>query len=148
MTKINVTLDNIKWNKKISKPNNYIKKRINKLIKKKFIKKNLKEFSLLLTDNKKMKILNYKYRKINKVTDVLSFPFNKDLKNENYIGDIAISFEIVNRRSKKTSFCFEFDKMWIHGFLHLLGFDHKKDKDYSIMNKLEKKFLNSFEYNI
>lgn len=148
MTKINVIIDNIKWNKKISKPNNYIKKRINKLIKKKFIKKNLKEFSLLLTDNKKMKILNYKYRKINKVTDVLSFPFNKDLKNENYIGDIAISFEIVNRRSKKTSFCFEFDKMWIHGFLHLLGFDHKKDKDYSIMNKLEKKFLNSFEYNI
>ena len=148
MTKINVIIDNIKWNKKISKPNNYIKKRINKLIKRKFIKKNLKEFSLLLTDNKKMKILNYKYRKINKVTDVLSFPFNKDLKNENYIGDIAISFEIVNRRSKKTSFCFEFDKMWIHGFLHLLGFDHKKDKDYSIMNKLEKKFLNSFEYNI
>ena len=148
MTKINVIIDNIKWNKKISKPNNYIKKRINKLIKKKFIKKNLKEFSLLLTDNKKMKILNYKYRKINKVTDVLSFPFNKDLKNENYIGDIAISFEIVNRRSKKTSFCFEFDKMWIHGFLHLLGFDHKKDKDYSIMNKFEKKFLNSFEYNI
>ena len=114
MTKINVIIDNIKWNKKISKPNNYIKKRINKLIKKKFIKKNLKEFSLLLTDNKKMKILNYKYRKINKVTDVLSFPFNKDLKNENYIGDIAISFEIVNRRSKKTSFCFEFDKFIKH----------------------------------
>ena len=54
-----------------------------------------------------MKTLNYKFRKKNKITDVLSFP----LKNKNYIGDIAISFEIINKRSKKTNFFLELYKI-------------------------------------
>ena len=61
-----------------------------------------------------------------------------------YIGDIAVCYEILNLRSKKSNFFLEFDKLWVHGFLHLLGYNHIKNKDYLIMNKLEKKFLNLF----
>ena len=87
-----------------------------------------------------MKNLNYKFRKKNKTTDVLSFP----LKNKNYIGDIAISFEIINKRSKKTNFFLELDKMWIHGYFHLIGYDHKKLKDFKKMAKKENLILNYF----
>ena len=87
-----------------------------------------------------MKSLNYKFREKNKPTDVLSFP----LKNKNYIGDIAISFEIINKRSKKTNFFLELDKMWIHGYFHLIGYDHKKNNDYKKMLKKENTVLKYF----
>ena len=60
-----------------------------------------------------------------------------------YIGDIATSYEIINFRSKKNSFFLEFDKVWVHGLLHLLGYDHIRDVDYNRMNKIEKRILNS-----
>ena len=90
--------------------------------------------------------LNKKFRKQNKPTDVLSFPLNSktEKKNNTYLGDIAISYEIINERSKKSIFFFEFDKIWIHGYLHLLGYDHKKIKDYKKMKKLEDLTLNYF----
>ena len=75
----------------------------------------------MLTNNKKMKNLNSKFRNKNVSTDVLSFPLKVKLKNKLYLGDIAISFEIINKRAKLTSFDHELDKMWIHGYLHLLG---------------------------
>ena len=84
-----------------------------------------------------MKNLNKKFRKINKSTDVLSFPLNIKLKSNIYLGDIAISYEIVNKRSKKSSFDHELDKMWIHGYLHLSGYDHVKNLDYKKMHKKE-----------
>ena len=87
-----------------------------------------------------MKSLNLKFRKKNKPTDVLSFR----LKNKNYIGDIAISFEKVKKRSKSSNFFIEFDKMWIHGYFHLNGYDHKKLKDYKRMIKKENLVLNYF----
>ena len=59
-----------------------------------------------------------------------------------YIGDIAISYEIITKRSKNSNFFLEFDKVWVHGFLHLIGFDHIKNKDYFKMEKLEKRILN------
>ena len=64
-------------------------------------------------------------------------------KKYTYIGDIAICYEIISIRSNKSNFFSEFDKAWVHGFLHLLGFDHAKNKDYFIMNRIEKKILNS-----
>ena len=91
-----------------------------------------------------MKKLNFKFRKKNKTTDVLSFPL-KYLKNKKlYIGDIAISYEIINQRSKLSNFFIEFDKIWIHGFLHLIGYDHKKLKDFKKMQKKEQLILNHF----
>ena len=100
-----------------------------------------------------MKKLNKKFKNLNKSTDVLSFPYysyNKIKlfkKKENYVGDIAASYEIINSRTKKNNFNFEFDKVWIHGFLHLLGYNHIKNKDYFKMNKLEKKILKKIKGN-
>ena len=146
MTKVNVIIDFSKWNKKISEPKNYIKKKVRKIKRNKFLKGNNKEFSLLLTSSKKMKNLNLKFKNKNKSTDVLSFPNNDKFLNTGYLGDVAINFEIVDKRSKNTNFNYEFDRMWVHGYLHLLGFDHKKIKDFAKMSKIEKKILDCFDH--
>ena len=146
MTKVNVIVDFSKWNKKISEPKNYIKKKVRKIKRNKFLKGNNKEFSLFLTSSKKMKNLNFKFKNKNKSTDVLSFPNNDKFLNTGYLGDVAINFEIVNKRSKNTNFNYEFDRMWVHGYLHLLGFDHKKIKDFDKMSKIEKKILDCFDH--
>ena len=105
-------------------------------------------FTILLTNSLNMKKLNKKFRKRNKSTDVLSFPafskknFMSIKKKKIYIGDLATSYEIINSRSKK-KFLTEFDKVWVHGFLHLIGYDHIKNKDYYKMGKIEKRILNS-----
>ena len=140
MIKANVIIGHYQWKKKIKNPNNYFKNKLKRILKIPFFRKKKQEFSIFLTSNKKMKSLNYKFRKKNKITDVLSFP----LKNKNYIGDIAISFEIINKRSKKTNFFLELDKMWIHGYFHLIGYDHKKNNDYKKMLKKENTVLKYF----
>ena len=140
MIKANVILDYFKWKNKIKNPNNYLKNKIKKISKIPYFKIKNQEFSILLTSNKKMKNLNFKFRKKNKPTDVLSFQSD----NKFYIGDIAISYEIVNKRSKQSNFFIEFDKMWIHGYFHLNGYDHKKLKDYKRMTKKENLVLNYF----
>ena len=73
MIKANVILDYSKWKKKIKDPEYYLEKKLKKLSKKPYFKKKKQEFSILLTNNKKMKSLNLKFRKKNKPTDVLSF---------------------------------------------------------------------------
>ncbi len=144
MIKANVISGYSNWKKVIKKPDDYLKKRLKILSKKPlFVKKN-HEFSILLTNNQKMKYLNLKFRKKNKSTDVLSFPIKIKEKKRLYVGDIAISFEIIKKRSKKTNFFFEFDKMWIHGYLHLIGYDHKKLNDFKKMFKREKLILKYF----
>ncbi len=144
MIKANVITGYSNWKKIIKKPNDYLKKRLKILSKKPlFVKKN-HEFSILMTNNKKMKYLNLKFRKKNKPTDVLSFPIKIKVKKTLYLGDIAISYEIIKKRSKKTNFFLEFDKMWIHGYLHLIGYDHKKLNDFKKMFKKEKLILKYF----
>ena len=140
MIKANVILDYSKWKNKIKNPNNYLKNKIRKLSTIPYFKRKNQEFSILLTSNKKMKSLNLKFRKKNKPTDVLSFESHDKI----YIGDIAISYEMVNKRSKQSNFLIEFDKMWIHGYFHLNGYDHKKLKDYKRMTKKENLVLNYF----
>ena len=147
MINADVVVENKLWNKKIKNPSNYIKKKIKKISKFNSLKKRCFSLTILLTGNSKMKYLNKKFRNKNKTTDVLSFPNLGivDLKNrtntETYLGDIALSYEIINRRSKTSNFDLEFDKMWIHGYLHLLGYDHKKIKDYKVMKKIENKII-------
>ena len=63
MIKANVILENFKWKKKFKNPNLYFKKKINKLSRISNFDKKKQEFSILLTDNKKMKNLNYRFRK-------------------------------------------------------------------------------------
>ena len=142
MIKCNVVLDKKIWAKKIKKPEIYFKKKITKLSKFTNFKNKNYEFTIFLTNNEKMKNLNLKFRNKNKVTDVLSFPLKIKFKNKLYLGDIAISFEIINKRSKLSYFDLELDKMWIHGLLHLTGYDHKNLKDYKKMLNKEKSIFN------
>ena len=129
MIKINVVVGFPKWKKKIKNIKNYFKLKQRKFNNYYNSQKKIKEFTVFLTNNSKMKNLNKKYRKINKSTDVLSFPLNMKIKSKIYLGDIAISNEIVNKRSYNSSFVYELDKMWIHGYLHLSGYDHIKNLD-------------------
>ena len=63
------------------------------------------------------------------------------MDEKDYLGDIAISYEFVNMKSNLTSFSNELDKLWIHGYLHLIGYDHKKNKDYLKMQKKENQLI-------
>jgi len=148
MIKADVVVENKLWKRKIKLPNIYIKKKIRKISQFYLTKKKQLLFTILLTGNSKMKYLNKKFRNKKKTTDVLSFPFcekkERNVKNNLksvYLGDIAINYKIINQRSKKSNFNYEFDKMWVHGYLHLLGFDHKNVKDYKIMKRVEDRIL-------
>ena len=144
MIKANVISGHSNWKKIIKKPNDYLKNRLRILSKVSSFRNKNHEFSILLTNDKEMKNLNYKFRKKNKTTDVLSFPIKIKNKKKLYVGDLAISYEIIRKRSKETNFFLEFDKMWIHGYLHLIGYDHKKNNDYKKMFRKEKLILKYF----
>ena len=144
MIKANVISGNSNWKRVLKKPDNYLKKRLKILSKTSSFKSKKHEFSILLTKDKEMKNLNYKFRKKNKTTDVLSFPIKIKNKKILYVGDIAISYEIIKERSKKTNFLLEFDKVWIHGYLHLIGYDHKKLNEFKKMLRKEKSILRYF----
>ena len=148
MIKVDVEVDCKSWHKKIKNPKKYFSKKLNKISKNIKLLKNKKIiFTIFLTNSLNIKKLNKKFRKRNKSTDVLSFPYfslkNLELTKEKnfYIGDIAASYEIINSRSKNNNFLLEFDRVWVHGLLHLLGYNHIKNKDYFKMNKVEKKIL-------
>ena len=148
MIKVNVEINSKSWHEEIKNSKKYLKKKLKKIsgIIKLFKYKNV-SFTILLTNSLNMKKLNKKFRNQNKPTDVLSFPFfsSNNLKfikqKKIYIGDVATSYEIINLRSKKNNFLLEFDKAWVHGLLHLIGYNHVKNKDYFKMNKVEKKLL-------
>ena len=144
MIKANVISGHLSWKRILKKPNDYLKKRLEILSKTPSFKKKNHEFSILLTNDKEMKKLNNKFRKKNKTTDVLSFPTKIQNKNRLYVGDIALSYEIIKHRSKETNFFLEFDKMWIHGYLHLIGYDHKRLNDFNKMLRKEKLILEYF----
>jgi len=151
MIKINVITKNVNWFRFIKTPSSYIDRKIQKLnTKNKNFKKNIIFCTLLLSNNKEIKYLNIKFRKKNKSTDVLSFPFYnkkilfKKLKKEKevYLGDIIINLNKVSSKENLKNFKLEFNKLWIHGLVHLFGYDHKKEKDFNIMSKVEKDYLN------
>ena len=151
MIKINVITNNNDWFNYIKKPNYYLKPKFKKLgLKVKKFKKKQIYCTLLLSGDKEIKFLNKKFRKKNKSTDILSFPFQtkkeleKKLKFENevYLGDIIINLNKIKNKKDIKIFKTKFDQLWIHGLAHLLGYDHKKDKDFKKMYSIEKKYLN------
>ena len=97
--------------------------------------------TLLLSNDKNIKKLNKIFRKKNKPTDILSFPLNEKVRisKQTYLGDIIISYNFMNRPQSLNTKLFneKVTKTFIHGFLHLLGFDHKKHKDYIKMIREE-----------
>ena len=145
MIKAEVLVDNSAWKKKITNSSKLFN-RILKNLPKKYSFKNKKTIvTVLLSNNLKIKQLNKIFRKKNKPTDILSFPIKKKVNNKIfYLGDIIISYEFMNK-PKKINFI-EFKekvtKIFIHGFLHLMGYNHKKIKDFEKMNKEEIKLYN------
>ena len=150
MIKINVLTTKVDWRLYIKNPNNFIDKKINIYNKKsKNFKKNIIFCTLMLSNSKEIKKLNQKFRKKNKSTDVLSFPFyeKKELsvklkKNEEiYLGDIIINLNKIKNKKNILNFRSEFNRLWVHGLVHLFGYDHKLEKDYRKMKMVEKSFL-------
>tara|TARA_B100000886_G_scaffold339918_1_gene306951 strand:- start:2747 stop:3211 length:465 start_codon:yes stop_codon:yes gene_type:complete len=150
MIKINIVTNYNNWKNYLPNPDNFIQKRVKNLNRKFYqYKKNIIFFTLLLSGNNKIKKLNKKFRNKDRTTDVLSFPFynKRDLKiklkkeKEIYLGDIIINLNKIRNKNDKKNFKLEFNKLWIHGLVHLFGYDHKKNRDFSKMRKLEKKFL-------
>ena len=143
MINVEVVSENSLWLKKIKKKNIFFNSIVGLFPKKyKFIKKKV-NLTILLSNNKNIKKLNKKFRNKNKSTDILSFPSEKkfNIKKSSYLGDIVISYEFMNK--PKTLNNLEFKnkviKIFIHGFLHLLGYDHIKLKDFKKMLKEEEK---------
>ncbi len=100
-----------------------------------------KDVELIVTNDKEMKILNREYRGVDKTTDVISFPF-KDTPFSP-LGSIIINFDAVKRGAKEYQHDIvdEFILLFIHGVLHLIGYDHEKDEK---MRKEEEKLIKRF----
>ena len=152
MISIDVVSKSNLWGKKIKNTDAFFNSLAKVFPKKyRFIKKKI-SLTILLSNNKNIKKLNKKFRNKNKATDVLSFPSEKKLniKKSPYIGDIIISYEFMNK--PKTLSVLEFKnkvtKIFIHGFLHLLGHDHIKLKDFKKMLAEEEKIYKSIETKI
>ena len=147
MIKIEVLIKDKNWKKYLSNPNRYLNTQAKKINVKKYFKSKLINISILLAGNNDIKFLNKKFRKKNKTTDVLSFPsydqniMRTKLKSQKslYLGDIALNLYKIDKGKNK--FKSEFDKLWVHGLVHLMGYRHYKNKDFFKMKKIEDKII-------
>ncbi len=95
-------------------------------------------FSIIFINDKEMSELNYKYyKKVYTTTDVLSFPSSI----ENELGDIFISVEQAKKQAREGSLV-EFSFLFIHGFLHLLGYNHEEKNEKEIMFTIQNNVMN------
>ncbi len=152
MISINVFSEEKAWSKRLKNKDIFFKKICKAFPKKyKFLNKKV-TFTLLLSNNKNIKKLNKFFRKKNRSTDILSFPLDEKIKTKKntYLGDIIISYNYLDkpRSQDLKSFKEKVTKIFIHGFLHLLGFNHKKNKDYSKMLKEENLIFKSVQSKI
>jgi probable rRNA maturation factor len=143
---------------KISKA--FFEKILKAVEKKERVKKEL-SLELVLVGEKKMRNINKRYAGKNKVTSVLSFPFSeikkpskKELqfvepqKEKNLLGEILLCPSRIKKqaRRKKEDFKKELAFNSIHGFLHLLGYNHKKTEDTKEMRKKEKEIMKGLKF--
>ena len=152
MISVNVFSEEKAWSKKLKNKDIFFKKICKAFPKKyKFLNKKV-TFTLLLSNNKNIKKLNKIFRKKNKSTDILSFPLDKKIKisKNTYLGDVIISYNHIDKPRSQDLKLFKekVTKILIHGFLHLLGFNHKKNKDYSKMLKEENLIFKSVQSKI
>lgn len=110
--------------------------------------------SITLTNPENIRKINKQYRNIDKETDVLSFPMfekneienillQKEQMQEDVLGDIMISVQRVQEQAKEYEHSFERELayMLVHGFYHLMGYDHIEEKDREQMRPKEEKIL-------
>ena len=147
MINIKVFSEEKAWSKRLKSKNLFFKKICKAFPSKyRFLNKKV-SVNLVLSNNENIKRLNKKFRKKNKPTDILSFPFKKKIKinKKTFIGDIIISYNFIDKpkAQKLDIFKKKLIKVFIHGFLHLLGFDHKKNNDYKKMLKEEEQIFQS-----
>ena len=152
MIKVNVFSEEKAWSKRLKNKNIFFKK-ICKAFPKKYQFLNKKvSLSLLLSNDKNIKRLNKNFRNKNKPTDILSFPLSKKIiiSKNTYLGDIIISYDYLDKPKFQDLETFKEKtiKIFIHGFLHLLGFDHKKNIDYSKMLREENLLFKSVKSKI
>ena len=141
MISVNVFSEEKAWLKKLRNKDLFFKKICEAFPKKyQFLNKKV-SFTVLLSNNKNIKKLNKDFRNKNRPTDILSFPSDKKLKisKNTYLGDIIINYDYLDKPKSQdlNKFQEKVIKIFIHGFLHLLGFNHIKDNDYSHMLKEE-----------
>ena len=99
------------------------------------------EIGLTFVTKDEIKDLNNEYRKIDKVTDVLSFPLIDDFaSDETLLGDVVISYDVAVEQAKEYGHSLEREIMFLftHSILHLLGYDHIEDDDRLIMEDSQK----------
>ena len=98
------------------------------------------EVVVVLTDDAAIRKLNKQWRRIDKATNVLSFPA---AKSGAMLGDIVIAYETLARESRDVDkeFIHHLSHLAVHGFLHLMGYDHQNDSDAEAMEELEREIL-------
>ena len=137
---------------------NTIKKVLAQCFKEEKIENSKLYVTITLTDGENIRKINKEYRNIDKATDVLSFPmFEKDelvqkikeksFEHEDVLGDIVISIPKVEEQAKEYGHSFEreLSYMVVHGFYHLMGYDHIKEEDKKEMRPKEEKILNDLK---
>ena len=141
MIKFTVICKSNHWPARVKKITSIIKKILKFKKDLKFRQSITYNCNIILADNNFIKKINYKFRKKNQPTDVLTFVSEIRKKNlkKFKICDIFISAEIIKKDAKRnnTTFYDHFTHILIHSFLHINGFNHIKNKDYNQMNKKE-----------
>lgn len=145
MLEVNV-LDK-RWYSVIENSEDFVLNIINFSLRELKIDQHKPSISIALADDNLLHKLNLKFRRIDKPTNVLSFPCEQ-LSSECDLGDIALSIDTIERESHEYSISIlaHIAHMLIHGLLHLLGYDHQAQDEEVIMKNLENKILSSLGY--
>ncbi len=135
-----------------------IKKVLTQCFKEEKLENSKLNITIMLTTPTKIKEINQEFRNKNEATDVLSFPVferdelkekikNQDFLHEDMLGDIVISVEQVEKQAIQYNHSFEreLSYMIVHGFYHLMGYDHIKEEDKKEMRPKEEKILNTLK---
>ena len=135
-----------------------IEKVLNKCFKEENLENSKLYITITLTNPENIRIINKQYRNIDRATDVLSFPMfekeeldkkiqNNDFEHQDVLGDLIISIEKVKEQAEEYGHSFEreLSYMVVHGFYHLMGYDHIKEEDKKIMRPKEEKILNDLQ---
>jgi probable rRNA maturation factor len=101
------------------------------------------ELAIVLTDDSAIRQLNRLWRGIDSATNVLSFPTKQTADEAPHLGDVVLAFETIAReaRAEGKPFAHHLAHLAVHGFLHLVGYDHEEAADADVMEQVEREVL-------